>query len=356
MRKWRYLLAMQAALAAIVIMGGYSTAAAEQVTTQTVHVEEEQYVISASVDAPENRENMLVSPLFASSEQTVDMEAASRLLLSVEERQRAVRRTHENTCYNRANTLYATQSIQVENNGTLEIDLYSYPGHFSYRRSVPSSFIRTNDWNDNSIYAQDGVAKQCSLTADEAKLRADQLLSELSLPFDYRWYDTRAYSPAEDTYYTVGYYDVIYQELIDGMPLAVNNVSPQGSYDRGVAYKPENFYGIMIRVFDSGIYSLSCEWFDSFEPKGQQVPLLSLDEAITQLSSYFSQNPGLDITPMPMRMEHILLEYAVSTEDGQRYVLIPSWSFLCEGSRQAFDGLRVNAIDGEILLFNGWVL
>lgn len=283
----------------------------------------------------------------------INAEAATEVLFSQEERSKAIRAETDNVCYKRANKSFKATDIRVENNGNIEAEIFSYDGSFSYVRSVPDQWTRNDYESGYGVLSTDGAAAGCAISKDAALKMAEEVLAELNCPFEYRLYRVNAYSPTDDSYYTTGFYDVVFQQVINQVPVAVYNTLPYEEYQSEIRYIPENFYGVRVRVFEDGVYSIVCEWLTACSVLEEQPANMSLEQALEAFTKYFTDNPQADISPLPLQIDNICFEYAVTGEGASSYELIPCWSFTKAEDETRFYGLRINATDGSAILFYG---
>ncbi len=314
------------------------------------------YHIDAQIILPGELDTLALSERQLEYAGQVDLEFAAKALLTPEEYGRLLFKEVNYTDYERGGTTYTAQNATIEKDNAIKAEIFSYDGFFSYYRSLPDDVLQI-DWTEGwGIYTPDNEAKNCALSAQQAKALADEAIHSLQLPFDTQWLITRAYSPTETTYLNKGYYELVYQQLIDGVPVAVNNQKLfRTSNDRSKFY-PHEIYGVIVKVFDTGIHSITCYWATAKDFPDDRTVNLSVQEAVELFSQYFDKNKSLDIAPVPLTVDRIALEYAVCENSDGLLVLTPSWSFLHMGKKQAFYGLRLSAVDGAVLLFNGWTI
>lgn len=321
---------------------------AEQPSRLTVDDANSRWRINATID-----DSLMDAHLMsAQCTETIDIDAAAALLLSSDEKSRAKREKIDYSCYNRAGSYYEAIDIRVDGNDGIDAELFSYPGSFSYSRSFPVSYKRSDYEDGYGVISSDGIAANCSLSKDEAHKKAEALLNKLDIPFTYKISSVVAYSPTNETYLTVGFYEVYFQQVISGVPVAIYNCLPYRENPGTPTFYPEYSYGITVRVFDSGVYSIKCEWLETAEKTGSQAALLPLSQAVDIFSAYFVDHPSADISPKPMQIDSICLEYAVCGS-ADAYLLIPSWTFSGDRNQTMFYGLRISAVDGSTILFDG---
>ncbi|MEF9878141.1 MAG: DUF6034 family protein [Clostridia bacterium] len=332
------------------------TAGAEPNEYDAVHLSNDLFSIQAQYENPNGIQLSIAHTLKADYTGVIDPIHVQSLLLTSDEISRAVSSEIMFSSFNRGNKTYNARDVKVEQDGSIIAELFSYDGYFAFYGSIPSRYIRSEYSDGYGIYSPDGAANQCSITASEAKVKADTILSSLPIPFEYQWYATRAYSPTNDTYLNAGYYEIYYQQIVNQIPIAINNVL--GSRDSSMQQNkyPENLYGIFVQVFDSGITKIECSWFGETSDNNQsEQPLLTFNDAMECFRTYFEAGNTFPISPMPLVISKISFEYAVCVNDDTTFSLIPCWSFLSTGAHQNFYGLRINAIDGTVILFDGCV-
>lgn len=283
----------------------------------------------------------------------IDVTTAAQALLSNEERAISVNKTIDLACYNRANTHFEASSIMVEKDGEISVELFSYAGSFAYKRATPSTYTRADYATEYGSVSSHGVASGCTLSPEIAEEMAFSMLSQLEVPFDFLLCDIRAYSPSSTSFYTVGYYDVIYQQVIDGVPIAINNTSSGRTSVTTPTYYPEYSYGITVRVFDWGIQSITCEWLTPISVETGELSEISIEEAVEALGQYIRSDPCLEINPIPMIIDSISMEYAVCSTAENYYTLVPCWTFSAASGNHTFYGIRISAVDGSVILFGG---
>ncbi len=288
-----------------------------------------------------------------------DMDIARQVLMNENEAANAVcTEISDYMVRGRGTARYAAKEYAVNIDGDMQVSLFGYDGYIGFDRQLSSEHVNAHLTDEGPQEGwghldRSGEAKECDLTSTEAKAQADALVVQLGLPFDNEWVYTKAFSPTKTTYLSTGYYEVYYRQLLGDIPVALFN-APTSSLAMGENLVPAHFYGIMIRIFSDGVQNVEVRWLTEMGDAVSSVQVISLEQACQILNDTnsipeLSQNDSLFI-------DRISLEYAVCSYSEDQLILIPAWTFSVIGDARAFYGIRLNAIDGSLIMYNGWII
>jgi len=287
-------------------------------------------------------------------ESTVDFERVKANLLTEEEKAKSIEIAGTINVYERANNVYQMNELMLEENGAISVEIYSYPGHFSFRRSVSDKYIRSDYSEGEGVLSEDGLIGVKEFSPEHAKQMSDQILDKLNLPFSFEWYETEAYIPTEETYLTIGFYVVDYRITLDGIPVEMKYASSFNRNHGEPEYTPANMYGVRVKVFQDGVYEILCEWFDLEQGPREINQMISAKEAwviaeeLLNDRKYVVQN---DVNFEAEDVNSVEFGYVVTTDNKkQKYVIVPCWNFLVSRTiGLIYKGIRINAENGEII-------